>query len=542
MLLLGAGWLAVTIWLWRKELRGEELPARLPAALNFGVAVLAIAAFVNYLLPLSGFQLAFPIDDSYITLSAARNLAEKNLFAVNPAAPLAGITSPLHVLLVGLFGKLIGVVWADRMLGLAAFVAVGLGTLAWTRKLGGSQATASLAAGLTILGGPLVFGALNGLETDLFAALLIWTFVAFEAAREKPKRWLLVGLFTGLAVLTRPEGFFLAAAVFGVGFLRAAFGREWNTALLIVAGGALAALVTAPYWIANFALTGHVMPLTVSAKKHFFAAECMPPLARVSMTIFSPVLMLGLFVVFTPLLFGAKAWWKRGYPILFLALFYGAYLVQFPGALTHYWGRYQHPLLPVVLSGLALGAAALVKWRQRAKGEGARPTKVAVVVAAVLVLTAGVAGTLQKKIYRNALETAADGGYLMQVADWVRQNTEPGELVAAHDIGVVSYFSERPVLDLVGLADPDVAAIYANTPPLCRDPMTRSRRLLDYLSERQPAIVYFHPEWDQNYMGLVAVDGGRRLQAAHHMEKKMAGVAGGSVKVHEYRFYRADWE
>jgi hypothetical protein len=48
-------------------------------------------------------------------------------------------------------------------------------------------------------------------------------------------------------------------------------------------------------------------------------------------------------------------------------------------------------------------------------------------------------------------------GEMVNVAHWLNQNTRPDELVAAHDIGAIGYFAERPLLDLAGLISPEVA-------------------------------------------------------------------------------------
>ncbi len=130
----------------------------------------------------------------------------------------------------------------------------------------------------------------------------------------------------------------------------------------------------------------------------------------------------------------------------------------------------------------------------------------------------------------------------MQVVRWLQENTEPDALIAAHDIGLITYFSGRKVLDLVGLTDPEVAMVYAATPPPCRGGHAeRAQRLYDLLAERRPAIVYFHPDWNRQYMGLLTVDGGRHLKHVHTMEKKM-GTWPREVKVHEYRFFKTDWD
>ena len=44
----------------------------------------------------------------------------------------------------------------------------------------------------------------------------------------------------------------------------------------------------------------------------------------------------------------------------------------------------------------------------------------------------------------------------VRMAEQVRRHTSPGELVACHDIGALGWFAERPLLDLAGLASPEV--------------------------------------------------------------------------------------
>lgn len=539
MIYLAIIWLVIIIRLWRREETGPALSARLPLLLGLGLVATGTVATLHFLLPIAGKMLAFPIDDSYITLTAARNFAQHNLFAINPDAPVAGITSPLHVLLVGTVGKLLTVVIASRLLGAIAYLAAVIGTLVWTRSLGARWATATAAAVMAALSGPLVFGALNGLETALFAAWVVWSFAFFEWGRERPK-WLLAGgLAVGLAILTRPEGYFLGFALFGVETVIALRRREWRRLAILAGAGATAAVVVAPYWLVNLVVTGHVMPLTVSAKKNFFAAACTPIPMRLFTVVTAPLLLLGPLILFAPLALWARGWLRRGYPLVFLAVFYLGYLVQFPGALGHYWGRYQHPLLPVVFPGIALGAAALVtRWRG---AEFAKGKKRAIMLALALLLGAGAAGSLNRDVYRNALETVSEGGYLRQVVDWVRDNTEPGDLVAAHDIGVLTFFGDRRVLDLVGLTDPEIAAMYATTPPLCRDFSARGTALLKIFAQRRPKIVYFMPDWDTRYMGLRFLDADRHLKYAHTM-RKMMGAPGREIQMHQYDFFRAEWE
>jgi hypothetical protein len=538
LFLVAAAWLVFVLWLRRRQEK-KPLPAvwadRL-ALVSLGATVLF--AYFFYLFPLAGFEHSFPIDDSYITLTAARNLAEHNVFAVNPDAPVAGITSPLHVLLVGLCGKLVGVEFADRALGLAAYLAAVLGTFVWVRQLEAGLAAAAVVAAMTALFGPLTFGALNGLETDLFAALVVWSFVAFEASRTRPRVTYLVGALVGLAILTRPEGYFLAAALFGVRGLELLRQKNWRGVLTLAGSVGITTALVAPYLAVNYAILGHVFPLTVSAKRYFFNAVCQPFRRDLLITLAAPLLLVGFFAVLAPFALWANTWWRRLYAPAFLTIFYLSYLTQFSGALSHYWGRYQHPLLPLYLAALVLGGWRLSDLLRARVGKSGTVLLIALLV--FWLLGAGVSGGMQQKIYRGALTTASEGGYLMGVVHWLQQHSEPGEAVAAHDIGMVSYFSGRRIVDLVGLTDPAIARIHRDH-PMCVSGRERSRRLYEFLKQERPRLVYFAPEWDRDFLGLRDIDGGRHLRHAFTL-RKMLAIKGTEVQVHQYDLYWCDWD
>jgi hypothetical protein len=73
---------------------------------------------------------------------------------------------------------------------------------------------------------------------------------------------------------------------------------------------------------------------------------------------------------------------------------------------------------------------------------------------------------------------------MVDVALWLRANTPPGSLIAAHDIGAIGYWSGRPLIDLAGLVTPEVV-------PILRD----EEQLLTYLVERGAAYVVTFPSW-----------------------------------------------
>ncbi len=229
---------------------------------------------------------------------------------------------------------------------------------------------------------------------------------------------------------------------------------------------------------------------------------------------------------------------RRVYPWLFILIFYAAYTSQFVGALTHYWGRYQHPLLPVLLVGILLGAESLFAGLTRSRRLFPR------VVGAGLVLfifaTAGVGGTIDRRLYRKALVNSQV--FLMSASDYIRANTAPGEMIGAHDVGALYYFGERPVLDLVGLADPVVAKIYRTGPKRCSNFNARRVRIYQMVKSFHPALVYLSPLWEKNYIGLTTTDRGRHLRPVWHLSQYFQLDKNNDVKVYEYDFYRCDWD
>src|SRR4030095_16184989 len=104
-----------------------------------------------------------PLDDSWIHLQFARNLAEGAGFSFNPGHPVAGSTAPLGTPLLGA-GALVfsPSCWTVKVLGVIVSVSAGLVTrravLAW-----GAPASAALVAAAALMWmGAGVWGALWG--------------------------------------------------------------------------------------------------------------------------------------------------------------------------------------------------------------------------------------------------------------------------------------------------------------------------------------------------------------------------------------------
>jgi hypothetical protein len=58
-----------------------------------------------------------------------------------------------------------------------------------------------------------------------------------------------------------------------------------------------------------------------------------------------------------------------------------------------------------------------------------------------------------------ALDVAVIESEMVDTAIWISENIDQNDLIAAHDIGALGYYAQRPLIDLAGLVSPEVIPI-----------------------------------------------------------------------------------
>src|SRR3954468_19393827 len=155
-------------------------PPRTPPRVPFRLLLLlaGLVACLRYFLAeiarLKG-GLGFPLDDSWIHLQFARNLARGAGLSYNSGELVTGSTAPLWTALLALLFLLPGsvVVWT-KLLGVALYLAGIDATWRFARELGLGKGLSALAGGLTLATSWLVWSALSGMEIPLFVLLSLW--------------------------------------------------------------------------------------------------------------------------------------------------------------------------------------------------------------------------------------------------------------------------------------------------------------------------------------------------------------------------------
>ncbi len=442
----------------------------------------------------------FPLDDSWIHQTYARNLAQTGQMAYVPGQVSAGSTSPLWTLLLalGYLLRLPYLLWAFLLGGLCLLATAVIGMALW-QQLWPQQRSAAWAAGLTLaLTWQLVWTAVSGMETPLFIALALLILWLYAKLMQAPSpSWALValpGFSAGLLVLTRPEGLVLLVLM-AMGWLlggngareqiainedagprqqesEAARTRNHQSAmrnLLVTAVFLLATLLPLiPYFLFNYQTSGTLWPNTLYAKQAEYAAELARPFAaRLAQLLYFSMGgaaegwrgMSGAQLLLLPGLLWAgwlalRADWRARRLLFTLPLLWAGghiFLYAWRLPVTYQHGRYLLAALPIwLLYGLAGWGIML-----RMLPKNSRLARIAP-LAARLVFTLLLLFYLLLGATAYATDVAFIEGEMVATAHWLAQNTDPDDLIAAHDIGAIGYFAQRPLLDLAGLISPEI--------------------------------------------------------------------------------------
>ncbi|HEV3234731.1 MAG TPA: hypothetical protein VG329_09310 [Candidatus Dormibacteraeota bacterium] len=438
----------------------------------------AVVAGVAYLVLAVVLHPRWTMDDAYISLRFATNLAQHGQLAWNlTGSPVEGYTGVLLPLL------------------LAAAIRVSLPALQLTEAL---NAVAVITSGVLVyailrlhqvhrwltLGAVLVFclnpflptQALSGLETGLFMLGLtaaVWLFARLETVRGAG--WaneVALGIALLLTCLARPEGVLLAAAALtALVFLRRRQGRPW------LASTARVGLTVAVPGVSYLAWTnfyyGGILPNTFYVK------------AGTAGTVGDSAVAIVVFVLASLALPVVAGWSLARTPpgpvrrpltaTLALAVG-GALLVSYLRAdlIQNIGFRFFVPALPLILVGLAL----VLDRRHR---DGFRLTGAARYVA-VGTLVVQLLASLSLLGARRA-QDAAYGQLIMDehkpAGDYIAATVPRNAVLAVCvDAGAIPYYSGLDAIDMGGLNDRHLA----------RDHLTLAQKV-DYLFSRRPQVI-----------------------------------------------------
>ena len=398
-------------------------------------------------------------DDSYITLTYAKNIANGKGFVFNHPPAIQGTTTPLFAIIVAGLSLIFPFV---SIPGLAVFfTAFCWAGISWCIYF--FRTSWELLEWQAVVIGTVLILAFSwidflGMEAYLFSFLLVLSLCLFHG-----QRYFLAGLATGFLFLTRGEGVlvFLTLLIYQF-FSRWTPGKgidfqEIRPLLSIVAGFSLPVSIWFIY--AHF-IFGHFFPNTLSAKRAqgYFAPDTalLRQLFKKWIPSWGSPFRIGGLAVLNP-------WWigvligiasafiqkRRWLPFFIWILLYlmGYAALQVPG---YEW--YQLPIVFVLQIFFALGLIVCLQFLTAGKNRSRLKTGSAVCLLALTLLVLG--NSTVRKIIDYPGYHRSDS--YIKLCQWISRNTRPEESVAFIEIGYLGYYTDNRIIDLAGLILPDI--------------------------------------------------------------------------------------
>ena len=405
------------------------------------------------------------VDDAWITFRYSRQWALGHGPYFNPGEHVEGYSNLLLMLLMTPVIALAGAGAAlpvAKAIGLASGVLAVIGAGVLARRAAGSAAwgggAAIAAAGLVACVPGFAYHTMSGLETALFACLLVWGAIGLAAGTGRGI--LLGGLALAAAAITRPEG----PAMFALAWLAVAVrllvrrakappadaGTDaapgWRPLLVVAIAGAIVILGQVAF--RHAAYDGEWVPNTYFAKIGGSGDRVSYITDTVKIAFLGPI---GLVLASLGALLAWRAplaWWLAA--LLGTA---GALLPLATGSDWMHGGRLVMPYVPLLAAAIACSWGRLAAKLVRRDG----------VVSVLLVVVVPLAFT-RNQPEQDALSLSArleaEGARSGHgaLASWLQAHAKPGDAIVLMDIGEVGYHCiEQRILDVTGLTDRHIA-------------------------------------------------------------------------------------
>jgi hypothetical protein len=512
--------------------------------------VAALAACIFYFtaeaVVLSG-DFGFPLDDSWIHLQFARNLATGHGLSYNPGEIVTGSTAPLWTALLALISFLPGniILWTKLFGSVFYLLSIDV-TWRLGRELGLTRRAASFAAALTLGTSWLVWSALSGMEIPLFVFLSLWGILLhLRERRAKAGPPLSLGVLA-LACLARPEGLLLLlfavvdrclcwqeAPVPEAEDGASSLSLEKPLLPPLAEGLLLTACALAAPLLFYRISGGSFLPTTFSAKaapvRH--ALPSLPYLYNILAIFFRPqpfaTLLLGAGVSRQIRNLGTDkdrglllSFWVIGLPLAYS-------MITHEGApLAGNFGRYYFPLFPVLVLLAVLGMEPAARRLGATISVGGQRLWIGALL--TVLIAAPTAYNLIEGAGLYSINVVNVQSSDIRAARWLAPRLDQRALLAVNDIGAFKYLLPNRVVDLAGIANPEilreVGASMRHGKPL-------GVAMLEAIAARRPDYIIVFPAW------LPAVDQSPLFERVYDLHIENNRTMGASELV----VYRTPW-
>ncbi len=492
-------------------------PSRLPVVLLWTVVPVAIALLMLWYALLARAQageLGFPLDDSWIHVRFAQNLAAGKGMSFNPGVPTSTTTSVLWTLLfAGAYRITHESLLTSAVINWALCVALCALVYQLALLIHPNRWFAFGAALTMAVTPPLPWWALSGMEPPLYATLaLLAIWLHIKGRMAAGPRTMLPAAVMALAALARPELLLLFPLALLDGLLMGlwlekepAALRRWLARLAWQAPVFL--LILAPQFLYNHQVTGYWLPSSFYSKvpySYVLALEAGN---------WGPIFA-GCFRE----LWSAVRVWTKNNPLLILPFFLGLGLLLCEARRS---GRAPRSLLVPLVLVLQPVAWALAGGFRPVETQGQRYVANLDALYVPVALyggwrlggwfsefrttwgrVAGLLGVLVLSLFcqrgfavRFATNVKNINEMQVTLGRWLQENTPKEAVLAVNDIGAIGVFADRTLLDIQGLISPEALAPRDATQRQVYVEHQVPSIMADFIFSRHPDYVVIFPQW-----------------------------------------------
>ncbi len=471
----------------------QILRNNMPAIAGGAIFLAALFAMTAATVGANDGRLIYTLDDPYIHMAIARNLAHHGVFGVTRFAFSSSTSSPLWTLLLALCYRLLGVSdWWPGLLATLFALAALWATNALALRLGiGAWGRFFVVLSVAYFS-PLISLVSTGMEHSMhvFLVIALVSAIASYTLTPKPKTRALLCLLGFLAVGARYESAFLVAPLSLLLLIR----KEWRCAVALSAAALLPIIL---YGVFSHLHGAYFLPNSVMMKGHF------PQVSGFR----SLVMELGyrgfgrltgsahLNAIGVLLLLGAAKRSQSGLLRLLGLAMVCSIILHLQFASIGWFHRYDAYLVALslpLIAGLHLRGISPTQARLRS-------SQPVLSTMALLACTVLLIWPLHHRARKGLERVVRMSNHIYRqqyhMADFVNQMYPSGVRVALNDLGAVSYSADADILDLWGIGSIEV---------------TRAMRKHEYdtgtiqalLADRQVDVVMVYSNWFTDDMAL----------------------------------------
>lgn len=391
-------------------------------------------------------------EDAFVTFRFAKQISMGNGFVYNIGQRIYGTTTPLFTLLLAGWMHFVSkdIVLGARILNIIAVSAALIFTWQTFHVTQRSASEKFFALSACLLSANLIYMNTQGMETPFGIALIAASWYAWTR-----NKIYLTGILCGLLLWTRVDLVFWMVTLIAVTAI-----SNVKDSLRIAA---IAGIVYFPWIIFATIYFGSPIPYAITSKWVEFGQFNDTPYGPQVITIvkyLSPFKNEAMRLIGGGLVLSVMTWaiWKnnliRDKRFLPLIIFFLLEVLRLVATRATYFSRYFIPVLWVTLIFLGMGLGLL--W------ECIKTTRVSKIIFSgslilllILELATGIAfadSVKERQFFRH--ESALKG-----IGLWLRDNTELQSVVLLEPLGYVGYYSDRIMIDEVGLVTPAVVAL-----------------------------------------------------------------------------------